>query len=143
MTLHVLSWNRIAPVLGLPETNSVLPVGTTCPFCQGRMSIYQDTKSGEEWAYCFDCRHSSSVLDLAAKIWDVPLGIAIERLSEATSISVTPDDINHYIKREVVPREKANRVWRRAQKNLFKPEKRLGKLRNKLGLRTPSLSLER
>lgn len=143
MTLHVLSWNRVAPVLGLPETNSVLPVRTTCPFCQGRMSIYQDTKSGEEWAYCFDCNHSSSVLDLAAKIWDVPLSIAIERLSEATSISVTPDDINHYIKREVVPREKASRVWRKAQKNLFRPEKKLGKLRNKLGLHTPTLSAER
>jgi hypothetical protein len=143
MTLHVLSWTRIAPVLGLSETGSVLPVGTTCPFCQGKMSIYQDTKSGEEWAYCSDCRYSSSVLDMAAKIWDIPLSIAIERLSEATSISVTPEQINRYIKREVIPREKANRLWRKSQKNLFKPDQKLGRLRTRLGLRSPLLSPER
>jgi hypothetical protein len=107
------------------------------------LSVYQDTKSGEEWAYCFDCRYSSSVLDLAAKIWDVPLSVAVERLSAATSISITPDDISRYIKREVIPREKAIRLWRRAQRNLFKPAQKLGKLRAKLGLRTGQLSLER
>ena len=143
MTLHVLSWSKIAPVLGLSETDSVLPIRTTCPFCQGKLSIYQDTKSGEEWAYCFDCHYSSSVLDLAAKIWDVPLSVAVERLSAATSISVTVDDVNRYIKREVIPREKAARLWHRSQRNLFKPEQKLGKLRAKLGLRTSQLSLKR
>jgi len=143
MTLHVLSWSRIAPILGLSETDSVLPAQTTCPFCQGKLSIYQDTKSGEEWAYCFECRYSSSVLDLAAKIWDVPFSVAVERLSAATSISVTTDDINRYIKREVIPREKAARLWVRAQRNMFKPEQKLGKLRSKLGLRTSQLSIER
>ena len=143
MTLHVLCWSRIAPVLGLPETDSVLPAKTMCPFCQGKLSIYQDTKSGEEWAYCFDCHYSSSVLDLAAKIWDVPLAVAVERLSVATSVSVTSDDINRYIKREVIPREKATRLWYRSQRNLFKPEQKLGKLRAKLGLRTSQMSFER
>jgi|TARA_R110000824_G_scaffold94134_2_gene227387 hypothetical protein len=80
---------------------------------------------------------------LAAKIWDVPLSVAVGRLSDATSISVTSDDINRYIKREVIPREKATNLWRRAQRNLFKPAQKLGKLRAKLGLRTNQLSVER
>ena len=102
MTLHVLCWSRVAPILGLPETDSVLPARTTCPFCQGKLSIYQDTKSGEEWAHCSDCHHSSSVLDLAAKIWDVPFTVAVERLSAATSVSVTSDELNRYIKRQAI-----------------------------------------
>lgn len=143
MTLHVLCWSRVAPILGLPETDSVLPARTTCPFCQGKLSIYQDTKSGEEWAHCSDCHHSSSVLDLAAKIWDVPFTVAVERLSAATSVSVTSDELNRYIKRQVIPREKTTTLWHKAQRNMYKPENKLGQLRIKLGLRTSQLSVDR
>jgi len=143
MSLHQLTWPLIAPSLGLPQTNPVFPVQTLCPLCEGSLSIYKDNKNGEEWAYCLDCRWSSSALQLVAHLWNVPLPIAVERLAELHDTSVTEEEVQTYIKRCVLTHEKANKLWNKAQNNLGRPSPGLSKLRTHLGLNISQLSTPR
>jgi len=143
MSLRQLTWPLIAPSLGLPQTNPVFPVQTLCPLCEGSLSIYKDNKNGEEWAYCLDCRWSSSVLQLAAHIWGVPLTVAVERLAELHNTNVTEEEVQTYIKRCVLTHEKANKLWNKAQTNLSKLSPGLSKLRIHLGLNISQLSTSR
>tara|TARA_B100000745_G_scaffold300569_1_gene255404 strand:+ start:2651 stop:4906 length:2256 start_codon:yes stop_codon:yes gene_type:complete len=143
MSLHQLTWPVIAPSLGLPQTNPVFPVQTLCPLCEGALSIYKDNKSGEEWAYCLDCQWSSSALQLAAHLWNVPLSVAVERLAELHNTSVTESEIQTYIKRCVLTHEKANKLWNKAQNNISRPSPGLSKLRTHFGLNIGQLSISR
>ena len=143
MSLRQLTWPVIAPSLGLPQTNPVFPVRTACPLCEGTMSIYKDNKNGEEWAYCSDCQHSSSALQLASHLWGVSLPVAVERLAEMHNTSVTEAEIQNYIKRCVLTHEKANKLWNKASNNLGKPSPGLSKLRNRFGLNFGQLSVPR
>ena len=143
MSLHQLTWPLIAPSLGLPQTNSVFPVQTLCPLCEGSLSVYKDNKNGEEWAYCLDCQWSSSALQLVAHLWNVPLPIAVERLAELHNTSVTEGEIQTYIKRCVLTHEKANKLWNKAQNNLGRPSPGLSKLRTRFGLNISQLSASR
>ena len=107
------------------------------------MSIYKDNKNGEEWAYCSDCQHSSSALQLASHLWGVSLPVAVERLAEMHNTSVTEAEIQNYIKRCVLTHEKANKLWNKASNNLGKPSPGLSKLRNRFGLNFGQLSVPR
>lgn len=143
MAISCLTWPVVAPLLGLPQTNPVFPVKTICPLCEGTLSVYKDNKNGEEWAYCSDCRWSSSVLQLAAHLWNIPLDAAVERLAEMYNTSVTEQEFQGYLKKCVKPHEKANKLWEKAQRNMGKPSLGLSKLRSRLGLNFNQLSLPR
>ena len=143
MSLRSLTWSVIAPSLGLPQTNPVFPVRTVCPFCEGSMSIYKDNKNGEEWAYCSSCQQSSSVFQLASQVWDVPLKTAVNKLADMHNTSVTSAEFDSYIKKCVETQRKADKLWKKAQKNLLKPRVGLARLRNKLGIHFRQLSRDR
>lgn len=105
--------------------------------------MYKDNKNGEEWAYCSSCQWSSSVLQLASRLWNVPLDVAVERLAEMHNTSVTEQELQGYIKKCVKPHEKADKLWKKAQRNMAKPSLGLAKLRSRLGLNFNQLSTAR
>lgn len=80
LNIHV-PWVDILQTLGLPAAGQALPAKTHCPLCQGRrFSLYQDNIAGGAWGYCFDCRWSGDLIELAATVWDLSVAETVDRL---------------------------------------------------------------
>ena len=74
-------WTDVLPLLGVELPNLALPVRISCPLCSGsRMCILADPLQDGQWHYCLDCRTTGDMLDLAAKVWQLPLPETVRKL---------------------------------------------------------------
>lgn len=76
-----IDWQKLLPTLDIHLDRNALPATFQCPFCRRkRLTIYQDSINGGVWHHCSACRWCGDSLELAAKIWQMPLRETIERL---------------------------------------------------------------
>lgn len=147
LNVHV-PWTEVLPAVGVVSTSSAVPARVRCPVCTGaKLTIYEDTISGGEWHYCFDCHTHGDMVELAAAAWGVAPRAAIRRFSE-TGCAVpddrlTPPMLVAYLKQYVDKRKAMTDLWRRMQDYLVKcPSDGLKALQGKFKIAS-HLSLDR
>ena len=134
------TWPEVAQVLGLPATGQALPLQSACPLCRGdRLTVYQDSITQGEWGYCFDCRFSGDLFELAAATWQVEIPEAIRRLAyEGVPIppeSLSDQAISVYINRILQLSRRLRKIWDHAKQQLVRPQSlKIKFLRQKFGL---------
>lgn len=129
----------VAQHLTIPSPNQALPLRTSCPVCQGcRLSIYEDTTSGGQWGYCFDCKVGGDMIELAARAWRMSPAAAIDQLGKlGLELPSTYADQERYVAEYPQARLRALTLWNTAKAQLTKvrsPE--LARLRARFRLYT-------
>ena len=132
-------WAVIADVLGIPKSNQALPVLTTCPLCHGNRFSVQNSIHDGDWAYCFDCKYSGNLLELAAAIWKCSLTAAVSRLAyegvPIPSESLTDEAVTTYINTALVKRKRFADMWAKSQSYLVNGQsKEIAALRHRFCL---------
>ncbi len=134
--------------MGLSAPSESLPARSPCPVCRGdRLTIYQDTTTGSDWGYCFDCKFRGDMIELAAATWKVSIQDAANRLAHS-GVPIPPDSLTEerlatYITRTVEHYRRLTAVWEKSRQQLLYghcPE--ANTLRRRLGL-TENFSRDR
>lgn len=77
------NWLNFAEAVGIRVSGSALPASTQCPLClQETLYIYEERNKKGQWYHCNGCKEKGHVIRLAAKIWEVEISEALERLTE-------------------------------------------------------------
>lgn len=113
-------WTAAATALELPWTSEALPANTTCPLCHGdHLRVYAD-RTGDNWCYCVDCAWAGSLLELASKVWQIPVEAAATRLAQAGAAPVrSPDEVAKLLRTGIAgARSRFAALWERARGQL-------------------------
>lgn len=133
-----VSWTALAKVLELPVTSEATPARTDCPFCaKRRMYVFKDSISGGFWHYCYDCRHSGDLIELAAGVWGMSPQAAVKRLAAHGFAfpSLDADVIEGYVSQITGNRNRFQTLWAKARQQLaMQPSSTLARLRDRFKL---------
>lgn len=115
---HV-SWLRVLDALGIQSASAGLPACVQCPVCRGRrLTIYEDNTACGAWHYCFDCKRSGDMIELAASVWEVEPAVAAHRLfteEYPTPDGFTRETADKYAHDLPEFRKKVNDFWAHAR----------------------------
>lgn len=116
-------WTEVLKAIGVAVPSHSLPCRVQCPKCEGaRLTIFEDTISGGTWHYCFDCHQTGDIIELAASVWEVPVGVAVRRLVKE-GVPLPPErvdaaTINKYLTTFPEYRGRVNGLWQKAAEHL-------------------------
>lgn len=104
-----LHWKQLLAHIGLPAESVSLPAMADCPLCRkGKLRIYRDYLLNGEWLYCHSCRFAGDTIQFAARVWDLPVEEAVERLrrDDLLPCGTDEDTIECYLDQVVGLRER-------------------------------------
>lgn len=123
-------------LLGVSLNKASLPQIVSCPVCQARhqLSIYHDTATEGEWAYCRSCRFAGDMIGLAGAVWKLQPADTIIKLSQSDEISTTianPDLIEKYVVR-CERKQRQLRFWNICRSNQLTATGELREIQRKI-----------
>jgi len=114
----LLDWSQVFQAIDLEvPRRCVLPQSMRCPHCEsGTLTIMQDFVLHSQWFYCHGCRFAGDLIELAAKLMDRPIPLAIEYLKSQSLFSrqVNETDLSNYLTEQVGYRSQINTFWNAA-----------------------------
>lgn len=82
-TIKNTDWVDFAEAVGIKVSGNGLPTSTQCPLClRDTLYIYEDRNTKSQWYHCNGCKEKGHVINLAAKIWEIDVKEAVDRLIE-------------------------------------------------------------
>lgn len=126
LNAHV-PWTKVLSAIGVPTDTMALPAQTRCPLCDGvHLHIHHDSISGGAWHYCFDCKSSGDMIELAAAYWNTDITTAVHKLYAAglplSEKYITAEGIARYRKCYVKRRRTIKKLWLRSQEYMLSNE---------------------
>jgi hypothetical protein len=119
-----VSWLRVLPALGIQVPTGLLPTMTTCPLCRGEsLQVLGDQVLGGEWVHCGLCGFAGDLIELASRVWGLEIPATVVRLGDLDLLAeqASPERVEGYLRDHVRYRQRLNRFWQEAQRQITKP----------------------
>lgn len=118
-----IEWEGVLDFLNVRYDSRSLPQTVECPFCgTARMTIYEDSISGGQWHYCFECGGCGDALDLVQDLYSLAPNEAAKILFNEGLIRIDGSELevklSKHLNSYVRQRAAANELWEKAQQGL-------------------------
>ena len=127
-----LSYSAIAPIIGL-EPFASHTLSAKCPYCGAfSWSVYQDSKTLEEWHYCSQCKATGSIIAMAAERLELSEQAAIEFLAAKLNTKIDFKTLQQF--HVTANRKTSNlKIWQNSQQRFLRPTTEEIRFLKKLG----------